>query len=325
MNKTFSNSQIQKSGSQNDMELINSYSKRKLKRDEVYIFTLILCDNEIDRDFEQFSETSLRSLAAMFKGKSGIFDHNPKAEYQSARIFETFVTEHKDRKNSLGETYFTLNAKAYIPITEKNRSLIEEIDTGIKKEISISCSISQKICSVCGCDLRSAKCSHVPGESYNGKKCFGILENPTDAYEWSFVAVPAQPAAGVIKAFKGKEEKVKIEDIKAKIFSSKDNVTLSEGESSILRDEIEKLETLSLWGEEYKRNLTEDTVKLCAITVPELLPDTVRSICTSMEPGELKKFKNAFEACAKKSMPLSPQLAPAEHIEGQKSNSQFKI
>lgn len=325
MNKTFEITSVKKSGDDRDMALINSYSKRPLKRDEVYIFSLILCDNEIDRDFEQFSENSLRTLEEMFKGKSGIFDHNPKAEYQSARIFDTSVTEHMDMKNSVGETYFTLNAKAYIPVTEKSRSLIEEIETGIKKEVSISCSVSEKICSVCGCDIRSAKCSHTPGETYDGKKCFGILENPTDAYEWSFVAVPAQPAAGVIKAFKDKEEKVKMNDIKEKIFSAGGNIILSEKETAALKKEMKRLEALSLWGEEYKRSLTEDTVKLCAITVPELLPDTVRSICASMEPGELKKFKGAFEMRAKKEMPLSPQLAPKENGEKLKSNSQFKI
>lgn len=327
MNKTFGITSVKKSDNENnkDMELINRYSKRPLKRDEVYIFSLILCDNEIDRDFEQFSENSLITLAEMFKGKSGIFDHNPKAENQSARVFDTSVIEHSDRKNSVGETYFTLNAKAYIPVTEKTRSLIEEIETGIKKEVSISCSVSEKICSICGCDMRSAKCSHTPGEIYDGKKCFGILKNPTDAYEWSFVAVPAQPAAGVIKAFKDKEEKVKVNDIKEKIFSAKGSITISEKESAALKKEFEHLEKLSLWGEEYKRALTEDTVKLCAVTVPELLPDTVRSICASMEPGELKQFKSAFETRAKKKMPISPQLAPIENDEKLKSNNQFKI
>ena len=37
------------------------------------------------------------------------------------------------------------------------------------------------------------------GETYDGKLCCGVLSNPVDAYEFSFVAVPAQPGAGVTK------------------------------------------------------------------------------------------------------------------------------
>lgn len=326
MNKTFGVTALKKSGDDADMALINGYSKRELKRDEVYIFSLVLCDNEIDRDFEQFSQNSLKALAQMFRGKSGIFDHNPKAVYQSARIFDTSVTEHGDKKNSVGEPYFTLNAKAYIPVTEKTRPLIEEIETGIKKEVSVSCSVSEKLCSVCGGDMRSTKCSHVPGKTYGGKKCYGILENPTDAYEWSFVAVPAQPAAGVIKSFKdSKEEKGKMNGIKEKIFSAEGDIILSEKESDALKKEFERLEKLSRWGEEYRNALTEDTVKLCAVAVPELSPSTLRSVCTSMEPEELKSFRNAFEASAKKKIPLSPQLVTDTAADGRKSNSQFKI
>ena len=43
--------------------------------EEVYTFSVRLCDNEIDRDGERFDEQTLRELAALFIGKSGIFDH----------------------------------------------------------------------------------------------------------------------------------------------------------------------------------------------------------------------------------------------------------
>ncbi len=36
---------------------------------------------------------------------------------------------------------------------------------------------------------------------YGEKLCFMELQEPTDAYEWSFVAVPAQRRAGVVKRF----------------------------------------------------------------------------------------------------------------------------
>ena len=33
-----------------ELELINAYSRRKLTKDEVYVFGVVLCDNDIDRD-----------------------------------------------------------------------------------------------------------------------------------------------------------------------------------------------------------------------------------------------------------------------------------
>ena len=38
-----------------DLKLINKYALRPLKKEEVFVFSVILCDNDIDRDFERFS------------------------------------------------------------------------------------------------------------------------------------------------------------------------------------------------------------------------------------------------------------------------------
>ena len=52
------------------------------------------------------------------------------------------------------------------------------------------------VCSICGEDINT--CAHKKGEVYGGKVCCAELVNAQDAYEWSFVAVPAQPRAGVL-------------------------------------------------------------------------------------------------------------------------------
>ena len=90
MNNT---AKIIKSAAANDKEmaLINGYSRRTLTPDEVYTFNVILCDNDIDRDGERFTEKALASLATLFIGRTGIFDHNPTAQNQAARIFSTEV------------------------------------------------------------------------------------------------------------------------------------------------------------------------------------------------------------------------------------------
>ena len=184
-----------------ELDLINRYTRKKLSEKDVYVFSVSLCDNDVDRDFECFSLSALNGLAALFEGKTGIFDHNAKSTLQTARIFKTWVETDKSRKTPLGEFYSVLKARAYMVRTKENESLIEEIEGGIKKEVSVSCAVEKAHCSVCGADMRKHGCEHMRGKTYSGSLCFAVLKEPTDAYEWSFVAVPAQRAAGVTRKY----------------------------------------------------------------------------------------------------------------------------
>lgn len=111
-----------------------------------------------------------------------------KSQNQMARIYDVSVENFPGKVNALGEPYYALIAKAYMVRTEANRDQILEIEAGIKKEVSVGCSVHESICSVCG----KQKCfgmRHVPGQVYDGKLCYTILHDAQDAYEWSFVAV----------------------------------------------------------------------------------------------------------------------------------------
>ncbi len=74
-----------------DLALINLLSRKELKEEDVYVFSLRLCDNEVDRDQERFAPQTLEELSRLFVGKSGIFDHQWSARGQAARIYKTEV------------------------------------------------------------------------------------------------------------------------------------------------------------------------------------------------------------------------------------------
>lgn len=148
----------------------------------------------------------MEKLAELFKGRTGIFDHDPKSSKQTARIFDTWVETLPEKTTTDGEVYRRLMAKAYMVRTASNGDLISEIQGGIKKEVSVSCTMGKKLCSVCGADMYKGGCDHEKGGEYGGKLCYHILDEPLDAYEWSFVAVPAQVNAGVTKRFALKEK-----------------------------------------------------------------------------------------------------------------------
>ena len=181
-----------------DMLLINEYSLRPLEKDEIFSFSVKLCDNDIDRDFERFNEKSLKALEKLFVGKTGILNHSMKSEDQTCRTYKTQFIVDNEQKTVDGLPYMYLKAWCYTVKSEKNQPLIKDIESGIKKEVSISCASNSRICSVCG----KTHCSHIQGKEYDGEICYKTLTDITDAYEWSFVAVPAQRQAGVTKSFK---------------------------------------------------------------------------------------------------------------------------
>ncbi len=51
-----------------ELELINTYTRRTLTAGEVYVFTVVLCDNDVDRDGERFTVESLFALEKLFVG-----------------------------------------------------------------------------------------------------------------------------------------------------------------------------------------------------------------------------------------------------------------
>ncbi len=93
-----------------DMLLINKHTLKELTKDDVFTFSVILCDNDIDRDFERFDESALKSLETLFVGKTGILNHSMKSEDQSCRTYKTQLVYDNSRKVANGDSYIGLKA-----------------------------------------------------------------------------------------------------------------------------------------------------------------------------------------------------------------------
>ena len=132
-----------------DLALINRLSKKTLTAEEVYTFTLRLCDNEVDRDHERFPRATLEELAPLFVGKSGLFDHEWSAKGQTARLYKTQVVSEPGLTKA-GDPLCCLKGWAYMLRTEENAGLIAQIEGGIKKEVSVGCAVAASTCSKIG-------------------------------------------------------------------------------------------------------------------------------------------------------------------------------
>lgn len=93
-----------------ELAAINRFAKSPLRAEEVYTFSLRLCDNEVDRDWERFDTAALNTLGDLFVGKSGIFDHQWTAEGQTARIYRTEMVREGAQVTAVGDGYCWLKA-----------------------------------------------------------------------------------------------------------------------------------------------------------------------------------------------------------------------
>lgn len=289
-----------------DLEKIQQFSRRELLPEEIYVFNVDLCNNDIDRDFEKFSVETLNQMAKLFIGRTGIFDHSMKSCDQTARIFDAFVEKVSGKKTADGEDFYCLKAKAYMLNNEQNKPLIDSIEAGIKKEVSVSCSVDKAYCSICRIDRKRAACEHRKGKMYGDRLCFNILTDATDAYEFSFVAVPAQREAGVTKSFSVKEE-VEMQDI-VKMISQGDEITLSKSQTNELYSYIEGLKQEAELGEAYKKKLIKQVVELFKSAFPKMDEALFVSVASVMTSNELLGFCDGMKKSLNESK-IKPQLA----------------
>ena len=254
------------------LKQINALAKSPLAAEDVYVFSVRLCDDQVDRDFERFSQKALKELAPMFIGKTGIADHAWSAERQTARIFDTGIEYEK------GAMY--IKAWAYMLRGEKTDALIREIEGGIKKEVSVGCAVKKSICSVCGKDYGT--CEHRKGEQYGGRLCTAVLCEPTDAYEFSFVAVPAQKASGV----------------------------LTKGLSSDGPDtaELRALRADAALGRQYRAEMEKDVVRLGLLLDMGVDEKVLQRMAKAMESGDLMQMRKALSKKRAELFPPAPQL-----------------
>ena len=276
--------------SREDLALINEQSRRELTAEEVYTFSVRLCDNQVDREQERFPEETLKQLAELFMGKCGVFDHKWSAREQVGRIYRTELVRDEHLRTIAGDAYCYLKGWVYMLRTEGNRDLIQEIEGGIKREVSVGCSVKRAVCSICGEDIHDrTRCPHEKGREYGGKLCWAELQEATDAYEWSFVAVPAQREAGVLKSLR----------------------ELARREPGC-RAELEALEKQARAGRRHLEGLRREVVRLGGLAEPALEAGTLERIAGQLEEPELEALKAAYAERLEGLYPPGVQLAYGE-------------
>lgn len=208
--------------SDEQLSVINGFTRKKVTADEVVAFTTLSCNDIVDRDDDQFSTQCVSDFASLEQpfspvGKSFMLDHTYKTENAVGRIFGV------DTKKVSGALFLTNDV--YMPKTEQFAPLIEKIDFGINWAVSVGVMLGKDECSLSWCKAPFSSwgwwCQNghdkglhyvedgeedkwgfpepVPEDTKGAQKCIRMFSDPKDMYELSQVFLGAQYFAALEK------------------------------------------------------------------------------------------------------------------------------
>lgn len=172
---------------------VNRYALRSLKAEDVAVFTLDLCNDQVDRHFSRFPVEELEQINRMVLGRPLMERHDVRGSLPRGTFFRSVL--HED------EGVVSVRPDVYVLRTAENADFIRNIEGGVYREISIGFSFGMPECSVCGRDIR--QCDHVPGRHYSEGLCHFVMHEVQDVVEGSVVASGSQ-GTGFVGAVEGR-------------------------------------------------------------------------------------------------------------------------
>lgn len=171
---------------------VNRYALRTLNPEEYAVFTLDLCNNQIDRHFSRFPEEELARINGLVPGRPLMERHDLRGSLPRGRFFRSAL--HRD-----GDVV-SVRPEVYVLRTAENSDFILNIEGGVYRETSIGFSFQTPECSVCAKDLRT--CDHVPGREYGGAPCHFVMRGILEVAEGSVVSAGSQ-GTGFVRENRG--------------------------------------------------------------------------------------------------------------------------
>lgn len=292
----------------NDLKLVNEHTVKSLTADEVYMFKVVLCDNDIDRVNDKMTDNFLVEYAQASKGLTGLKDHDWESDNQLARLYDTEVVTDDSQLTKLGEPRKYVLGKAYT--LTKYQDYIDKINAGLLKESSVSFDSVGDTCSICGAvttkgedDIAICPNGHVMGKEYDGKLCYNSINKLNDSYEWSLVAVPCQRNSGIKNKNLdngGMSIMKKSMFMLQKLLNSKAFKEADEDTQKALKEAVDAKEDADLSEDDIKDLIAENTK----------LKEEVESLKDKVKEAEGGRTRDKIESIVSKAVDEMKPLTP---------------
>lgn len=197
------------------LEKINRFSRVELTEDDVFVFRSMMIDNAPTAYYTIIHENLLRKFSADVKRGVGLLLSHDSSKLPVGRSFDSLLVEEYDEET--GEILKSLYGDFYIPLGRNTESgvttddIVKGIETGTIFDTSIGFNAKSMVCSICGRDIRSLDCPHIPGKDYVveeagvGKTvtCYAIIgeDGVGELVENSLVYAGACPRATIVNEY----------------------------------------------------------------------------------------------------------------------------
>ena len=292
------------SPSPSDFELIKEFVKSEdITPNDLFVYPVRLCDNCKDRDGERFSDTALYSIATLAVGVVGIKNHDWSSENAHSRIYKADVEEVEGIKYVIGY--------AYTLVTNSTTEFINNIKSGLLAEVSIGFS----------------------AKNYSELDGIRVIEDVDDVFEWSFVAVPAQPKAGVVKNMSKEvnrmELEARIKELEAEVETKSLRVKELEDSVAVKDAKINELQTAIV---ENTLNAAVSSVKSAfkfkGAKAEEIAEGVIKEIISITEDGSVEgcevaeqTIKEEYDFLYEEDEQVESKSADEEEAEGEAKES----
>jgi len=105
------------------LEEVNSFTLRPLSHEEFAVFTLDLCNNQIDRHFSRFPEDELALINALVPGRPLMERHDVRGSLPRGTFFRSQLHRDEDR--------LSVRPDVYVLRTKDNQDFILNIEGGV--------------------------------------------------------------------------------------------------------------------------------------------------------------------------------------------------
>lgn len=168
--------------SDSTMAAINALTLRALTPEQVAVFSLDICNDQIDKHNSRFPQEELQRINSMIPGRPFMERHDLRGTLPRGTFFRSQLSSH--------DGMISVRPDVFILRTEDNDGFIANIEGGVYRETSIGISFAFPQCSICSKDLR--ECRHVPGREYEGAQCHYAMRDVKEVIEGSVVPAGSQ-------------------------------------------------------------------------------------------------------------------------------------
>jgi hypothetical protein len=148
---------------EDELTLINNYALEPLTAEDVYVREMRLTNDQWGKHHVRLSRGFQRSVIETLPGKSLLLGH-PEVRNLPAEPIGVFFDAYEKRDPTTGVSWGM--GKFYLAKSAGNEHARTQIDAGVWRYASVGMELDWGECSICGQNMMSGDCKHIPGRRY---------------------------------------------------------------------------------------------------------------------------------------------------------------